>query len=181
MEKKHRNILIPFYAIHPHRDWVEDYMSHMEYACKKISSHGWWKEANQESFQEKFLRHNIYLKQGGLCGGNPHIWMDACTLWPVAESWAIGCVDMDLLVWLSFHSLVGWGDTCLYFLLAFSEIILMHHFIVRSMGIYGCWRILIIVLGHGNHTYAIAITKVRASMLVCIRNIRNFMLGGEVS
>ena len=35
----HRNILLSLAAIQPHLDWVEDYMSHMESSCRKISAH----------------------------------------------------------------------------------------------------------------------------------------------
>ena len=52
---------------------------------------------------------------------------------------------------------------------------------VRNMGIYGCWRMTIICLGHGNHTYVIAVASLSDSMLMCIKHINNFMLGGEIS
>ena len=37
--KTHRHIWLSLYAIQPHVDWVEDYMSHMESSCRKISAH----------------------------------------------------------------------------------------------------------------------------------------------
>ena len=58
----------------------------------------------------------------------------------------------------------------------------MHHFIVRSLGILVCWMMLIFIsVVHMTHTYVIAATKLRALVMVCIQNIKNFMLGWEVS
>ena len=93
---------------------------------------------------------DMNIAQGGLCGGNLHIWMDAWTLLTWTESWSVGFVHMDLLVGVSLHSLVGWGDTYFYFLIPFSGIILMHHFIVSSLGILVGWMILtLLVVRHG--------------------------------
>ena len=137
------------------------------------------RQLRKQTAERSYLE--IYLAQGGLCRGNPHICMDACTLWLVAKRWSIRCFHVDLLVTLSFNSLIRWGDTYLYFLLAFSEIIVMHHFIMSSLGILVCFMMPIFIgVIHWNQTYVIAAKKMWASVLVCIRNIKNFMLGGEV-
>ena len=110
-----------------------------------------------------------------------HSWIDACILWPMVESWAIGSVHMDLLVGVSVPYQVGWGDSYLFFLLAFLEMIVMHHLIVSSLGILVGWMVPIrIGVGHGTHTYVFAATSLWDSMLMCIKHIRNFMLGGEI-
>ena len=84
--------------------------------------------------------------------------------------------------WSVITSLVGWGDTYLYFLLSFSEIIVMHHFIMSSLGILVCWMMPIFIgVIHWNQTYVIAAKKMWASVLVCITNIKNLMLGRKVS
>ena len=48
----------------------------------------------------------------------------------------------------------------MYFLLAFSETNVMHHFIVGSLGILVSWIIPILIgVVHGTHTHVIATTK----------------------
>ena len=83
-QQQHRRKLLALDAIHPHMDWVEEYMSHMDSSCRKMSAHDQWKEAKQANCQEKLLRNISCIRW--LCGGNPHSWMDACTLYPVAGS-----------------------------------------------------------------------------------------------
>ena len=70
----------------------------------------------------------------------------------------------------------------MFFLLAFLEIIVMHHLIVINLGILVGWLIPIVIrVGHGTHTYFMVATQLRASGLVCIKHIKSSMLGGEVS
>ena len=89
-----------------------------------------------------------------------HSLIYACIIWPVAKIWAIRSVHMDLLVGLSVPDQVEWGDTYLFFLLAFLEMIVMHHLIVSNLGILVGWMIPILIgVGHGTHTYVFAATS----------------------
>ena len=126
----------------------------------KITCHTW------SLLAEKFL-HMISGRQISKktakrsCWGKylAHSWIDSCIIWLVAEIWAIGSVHMDLLVGVSVPYQVGWGDTYLFFLLAFLEMIVMHHLIVSSLGILVGWMIPILIwIGHGTHTYVFAAT-----------------------
>ena len=113
-------------GMHPHTP-----ISHIgTYGCHLMSlNHMWigWKITchTWSLLAEKFL-HMISGRQISKktakrsCWGRylAHSWIDACIIWPVAESWAIGSVHIDLLVGVSVSYQVGWGDTYLFFLLA---------------------------------------------------------------
>ena len=47
----HRNILLSLDGIQLNVDWVEDYMSHMESSCRKMSAHDQGKGDKKEKFQ----------------------------------------------------------------------------------------------------------------------------------
>ena len=75
MEKKHRHILLPFDSIHSHMDWVEGYISHIEYSRRNVSSHEQWKLAKKANFQEKLLT-NISCTRWPLWRKSTHL--DVC-------------------------------------------------------------------------------------------------------
>ena len=58
----HRNILLSPVAIQKHVDWVEDYMSHMESSCRKMSADEQWKASEQSNCQEELMRKTSCIK-----------------------------------------------------------------------------------------------------------------------
>ena len=74
----------------------------------------------------------------------------------------------ELSHWKCSHGTFGWSVSTLsdwmmghlFIFLAFLEIIMMHHLIVRSLGILVGWMIPILIgVGHGTKTYLFAATS----------------------
>ena len=98
MDEKYRHILLPLDAIHPHMDWVEDYMSHMESSRRKMYVHDQWKTTKQANFQEKLLRH-ISCTRWPLWRKSTHL--DVC-FHPLTNG-------RELIHWMCSHGSFAWS------------------------------------------------------------------------
>ena len=93
----HMNIFLSLNVIQPHMDWVEDYMSHMESSCRKISAHEQWKVVEQANCQEELMRKISCIKWSWL---RKYTQLDGF-LYPLTRG-------RDLIHWKCSHGPSGW-------------------------------------------------------------------------